>query len=433
MQTLRLDTVAIVSLAGLLFGFDTAVISGVTQALKSTFGLQESGLGLAVSAALWGTFLGALFMGRLGDAIGARDALKLTGALFLVSSIGCALTGHYGVFCLLRFILGIAIGGSSVLAPVYIAEIAPATRRGMLVGLFQLNIVLGILVAYLSNYIVARLVVSETVWRWKLAVPAAPALVFLLLLFTIPHSARWLLAKGRLEEARNSLSRFGMIDLLGAVSNAPADSVRDDARLTWSLHKKPIVLALLLALFNQLTGINAILYYLNDIFAAAGFDRLTSDVQAIVIGITNLLATLVGMSLIDLVGRRQLLVIGAALMAAALAGVAGIMALDRYQTFLLPLLIVFIAAFGASQGAVIWVYLSEIFPTPVRASGQSLGSATHWIANALIAALFPVVAAYTKAVPFAVFAACTLAQCVVVLLYFPETRRISLESMAASL
>jgi sugar porter (SP) family MFS transporter len=431
MKKLGAGPVLIAALAGLLFGFDTAVISGVTQAIKTVFSLQDAGLGFAVSSALWGTLIGALLMGRLGDAIGGRDALKITAAMYLVSSFGCAVSHDFVQFCISRFILGVAIGGSSVLAPVYIAEIATAKERGFLVGLFQFNIVFGILVAYLSNFVVARVVEGEMAWRWKLAVPIAPALIFLVLLFAIPQSARWLASKGRLEEARDSLRRLGTGD--SHASFLTSDVNTDAQRLSWARHKKPITLVVLLALFNQLTGINAILYFLNDIFAAAGFGRLASETQSVAIGFTNLLATVIGMFLIDRVGRRTLLVMGALGMAAALSCTVVIMATDRYQGLLLPCLIAFIFAFALSQGAVIWVYMSEIFPTPVRASGQSIGAATHWAANAVIATVFPVVASHTKAMPFAVFAACTLIQAIVVHFYFPETKGIALEDMTKTM
>lgn len=209
---LNMKAVVIASLAGLLFGFDTAVISGVTHALREVYQLDDQGLGLAVSVALWGTFFGALFMGRLGDAIGGRDALRVIGLMYVASSIGCALSPSLSLFVVSRFILGLAIGGSSVLAPVYISEIVPAERRGALVGLFQFNIVFGILLAYLSNYIVGQMIIGDNVWRWKLGLAALPAGVFFLLLFTIGQSARWLVAKGRIEEALKSLKQLGMTD-----------------------------------------------------------------------------------------------------------------------------------------------------------------------------------------------------------------------------
>ena len=428
MSRLNLTGVFIASLAGLLFGFDTAVISGVTSALREVFALDEGQLGLAVSAGLVGTCVGALTMGRLGDAIGGRNALRLIGLMYVVATLGTAFSSGLNWFVACRFVLGVAVGGSSVLAPVYISEIVPANRRGALVGMFQFNIVFGILLAYLSNYVVGQLVAGGDAWRWKLGLAVIPSGIFFLLLFTIGQSARWLVAKGRIEEALASLKGFQMADPAAMIAEFQRSDI-GQGKLSWARHKKPIIFAVLLALFNQLSGINAILYYLNDIFAAAGFDTVSADVQSIAVGGANLLATLVGMTFIDRIGRKTLLVIGAVGVTAALTGVAAIMGLGAAKFLLLPLLILFIVSFAFSQGAVIWVYLSEIFPTPVRATGQSLGSATHWVANAAIAAVFPIVAAQTKALPFVFFAVCTLIQLVVVAKWFPETKGVELEDM----
>lgn len=429
MAQVNLKSVTIASLAGLLFGFDTAVISGVTDSLRTVFVLDAQGLGWAVSVALWGTFVGALFMGRLGDAIGGRDALRIIGLMYVVSSLGCALAPDLNTFVISRFVLGLAVGGSSVLAPVYIAEIVPADRRGALVGLFQFNIVFGILMAYVSNFAVGSLITGDDVWRWKLGVAAAPAALFLALLFAIPQSARWLAAKNRIEEAVASLTQLGVANASSAVAEFAAADAKTSARLSWTQHRKPIIFAILLAMFNQLTGINAILYYLNDIFAAAGFDRLSADWQSIAVGGANLIATVIGMSFIDKLGRKTLLIAGAVGVAIALSGVALIMATGEGRSLLLGMLLLFIVSFAFSQGAVIWVYLAEIFPTPVRATGQSLGSAMHWIMNALIAAAFPVIAAKTQALPFVFFAVCTVIQLVVVAKFFPETKGVELEEM----
>jgi sugar porter (SP) family MFS transporter len=430
----KVSVVIIASLAGLLFGFDTAVISGVTHALREVYQLSDAGLGAAVSAALWGTLLGALALGKPGDHFGTRDALRFIGALYLVSALGCALAWNLASFVVFRFAIGIAIGGSSVLAPVYLSEIVPARRRGALVGLFQFNIVLGILVAYLSNFVVAQLVTGPDVWRWKLAVAAGPALLFLLLMLGIPQSPRWLALKGRVSEAAESLKRLGIAnpaavaeELARTAANATLASGR--ASLSWTRHRRPILLAVAIAMFNQLSGINAILYYLGDIFAAAGFSALSQDLQSVAIGATNLIATVVGMSIIDRVGRKTLLLIGAVGTAVALAGVAVIMATGQAQAALLWMLVLFIASFAISQGAVIWVYLSEVFPTAVRSRGQSLGSGTHWVMNAIISMVFPVVAAWSRPGPFVFFAAMMALQFVLVARYFPETKGVALEDM----
>lgn len=433
-QPRYLSITIVASLAGLLFGFDTAVISGVTQSLREVFHLSPASLGTAVSSALWGTLCGALFMGKLGDRFGTRDMLKLVGLFYLVSAVGCALAWNLPSFIVFRFIGGIGIGGSSVLAPVYISEIAPAQRRGALVGLFQFNIVLGILAAYLSNFALSAVLSGADVWRWKLLSGAVPAAVFLSLLFVIPQSPRWLAVKGRLADATTVLHRLGIQDAAAQLSaylrSAP---FKGSSGLSWRAYRRPILLAISLALFNQLSGINAILYYLNDIFRAAGFSSMTADLQSVAVGAANLLATVAALAVIDRLGRKRLLLIGAVGMALALSGVSLIMATGEGRAWLLWLLIGFIASFAFSQGAVIWVYLSEIFPSAVRARGQSLGSATHWLANAVISVLFPVVAAATTALPFAFFALCMVVQFAVVWAFFPETRRATLESLSLSL
>ncbi|WHU03208.1 MULTISPECIES: sugar porter family MFS transporter [unclassified Sphingomonas] len=433
-STLNRSAVGAASLGGLLFGFDTAVIAGVTDALRHSFHLSPAQLGAAVSAALVGTLVGALGAGPPGDRFGSRTMLYWIAGAYILSAIGSAAAGGLAMLVAFRFIGGLAIGGSSVLAPVYIAEVSPAERRGALVGLFQLSIVIGILAAYVSNFLIARAIDGELAWRVKLAVAAAPALLFLLLLLRIPHSPRWLAQRGRLTEAGNAIRTLRMGDPETLLPQFTAAAIPGSAaRLSWALHRRPILLAFALALFNQLSGINAILYYLGDIFAAAGFSAVSADLQAVAIGVANLLATLLGLAVIDRVGRKLLLLIGAIGTALALAAVATIYTLGQGQMFLLPALIAFILFFAVSQGAVIWVYLSEIFPTAVRARGQAIGSATHWGMNALLAFGFPIVAQYTQALPFWLFAGAMLVQFVIVWRYFPETRGISLERLEGTL
>lgn len=415
------------ALGGLLFGFDTAVISGVTDALREHFALGPAGLGAAVSAALWGTLAGAMFSGPPGDRFGAIRVLQAIGILYVVSAIGCALAGGPAAFAIFRFIGGIAIGASSVLVPVYIAEISPSARRGFLVGLFQLNIVFGILVAYASNYTFGQIVPEDLAWRWKLAAAALPAAVFLLLLIGVPQSPRWLLAHGRGTAADSAAARLGITVRDGQIAGDATGGLR------WAAHRKPILLAITIGLLNQLSGINAILYYLNDIFAAGGLIALSPDWQAIAIGVANLLATMAAMTIIDRVGRKPLLIAGGIVCGGALSGVALVFAGAAPNVLLLPLLITFIIAFAMSQGAVIWVYLSEIFPTAVRAKGQAIGSATHWIANALLSFAFPVLAQVDRALPFWGFAVTMLMQAAVVAHWFPETKRRSLEAISAEL
>jgi sugar porter (SP) family MFS transporter len=428
-----LKSVIVAALGGLLFGFDTAVIAGTTGDLSRHFRLSPGGLGLTVSIALWGTVAGALLAGLPADRYGRRDSLRVLGILYLVSALGCAFAWDWTSLMVSRFLAGLAIGGSSVIGPMYIAEIAPARWRGRLVGVFQIDIVVGILLAYFSNYLIGTFEVGATEWRWKLGVAAAPAALFLLLLLAIPRSPRWLVQKGRVEEARRALSLIGEKDVDATIAEMLA-AVRlereyGQERLFAARNRFPLFLAISIAAFNQLSGINAILYYLNDIFASAGFDEVSSDLQAVAIGFTNLVFTLLAMSVIDRVGRRRLLMMGSVGMAISLAGVAAIFWTGTREGLLLWLLIGFIASFAFSQGAVIWVYLAEVFPTAVRAKGQSLGSATHWIMNALISWGFPVVAAYSRAVPFIFFACMMVVQLVTVLVVYPETRGLTLEEM----
>jgi sugar porter (SP) family MFS transporter len=432
----HLKVVFTASLAGLLFGFDTAVIAGVTHSLRDLFSLSPAAVGAAVSSALWGTLFGALLIGRPGDRHGSRDMLRVIGLLYFLSALGCAAAWNLSTFVACRFFAGIAIGGSSVLAPVYLSEIAPAKRRGAVVGLFQLNIVIGILLAYGSNFCVAQLISGPDAWRWKIAAAALPAALFFGLLLTIPNSPRWLLEKGRGAAAEAALRRLGCCDPRAALDEILNSSEPRDARhstLSWARHRRPILLAIGLACFNQLSGINAVLYYLGDIFAAAGFDSWSSDLQSVAVGAANLAATLAGIALLDRIGRRTLILAGSVATAAALFGVAIVMSNGAPRPWLLPLLIVFIASFAVSQGAVIWVYLSEIFPTGVRARGQAVGSATHWVLNALISGAFPVIAAHSKAVPFAFFGCMMVLQFVAAVFLMPETRGVALERMGGML
>ena len=427
MNALLARSVAAAGLAGLLFGFDTAVIAGVTGDLTRIYALSHAGLGITVSIALWGTLVGALAAGSLGDRFGARDGLKALALMYAVSAVGCAMSWSWPAFLAFRVLGGLAIGGSSVLAPVYISEIAPAKRRGALVGLFQLCIVSGILLAYCSNYAVGLAGLGAAEWRVKLAAPALPALVVLALLYAIPNSARWLAAKGRTVEALDVLTRTGAPDprteLAGIEAEISVEGAPSGERLSLRRHGRSIFLAVSVALFNQLSGINAILYYLNAIFAAAGFGKVSSDLQSIAIGVTNLVFTLLAMTVIDKVGRKPLLLIGAVGTAVCLAAAGAILSGLGPRSALLPVLVGFIAAFAFSQGAVIWVYISEVFPTGVRARGQSLGSATHWIANALISGVFPLVAARSQGAPFYAFAAMMAVQVVVVAVALPGDPR----------
>ncbi len=411
----------VAALGGLLFGFDTAVISGTTAALTQNYQLSPKLLGITVASALWGTVIGSLLAGFPGEWIGRRDSLRLMAILYLISGLGCAAAWSWPSLVGFRFLGGLGIGGSSVLGPMYIAEIAPARLRGRLVGVFQFNVVFGILLAYFSNYLIGLRGFGAAEWRWELGVTAIPAALFFLMLFGIPRSPRWLAKKGRITEARGVLQMIGEEnfeqELQEIVESIRVEQQQAGEALFTRTHLFPIFLAVSVAMFNQLAGINAILYYLNDIFAHAGFSKVSGNLQAVAVGGTNLLFTILAMSVIDRIGRKTLLLIGS-------IGTAG---------FLLWLLIGYIAFFAFSQGAVIWVYLSEVFPNNVRAKGQSLGSFTHWIMNALISGTFPLMAASSGGYPFIFFSLMMIVQFFVVLFVYPETKGISLEEMQKKL
>lgn len=425
------------ALGGLLFGFDTAVISGTTHQLTQIFSLSPSQLGLTVSIALIGTVFGALGAGSLGQRIGPRQALRWMALLYIISAIGSALSWNWASLLVFRFIGGLGIGGSSVLGPVYIAEMAPARIRGRMVGLFQVNIVAGILIAYASNYGIASAALGAETWRYQLGIAGLPAVLFLLMLFGVPRSARWLLTQDRIDEARASLGLLGSPDPQAEVDELRraihAEAAHRHSPLFTRQLRLPIFLAVSIGLFNQLSGINAILYYLSDIFRAGGFSSVSGDEQSVIIGAVNLVSTLLAMSVIDRVGRKILLLIGSLGTAACLAGAAYVFLSHRHLPALLWLLVGFIFFFAISQGAVIWVYISEVFPTRVRSKGQSLGSSANWVANAAISFAFPVIAKHSSGAPFVFFAVMMLLQFPIVLFFYPETKGASLEQLQEQL
>ena len=428
-----LRSAVVAALGGLLLGFDTAVIAGTSRSLSQIFQLSPASLGVTVASALWGTILGAMFAGLPADRYGRRLSLLGMAILYLVSAVGCAFAWDWYALLFFRVIGGLGIGASSVLGPMYIAEIAPARLRGRLVALFQFNIVTGILLAYFSNFVVGQLVLGTDEWRWKLGVSGLPAVLFGIMVFTIPESPRWLVKRRRVGEARTVLQTIGGQDLeheLGQiVESIDAEHGKADEPLFSWKYRFPIFLAVSIGLFNQLSGINAILYYLNDIFERAGFTKVSGDLQAVAIGATNLLFTIVAMSLIDRLGRKKLLLIGAAGTALCLAGVAAVFLSGQHPHLLVWFLVAFIGFFAFSQGTVIWVYLSEVFPTSVRAKGQSLGSFTHWAMNAIISGIFPLMAAASGGMPFVFFSAMCAVQFFIVLFFYPETKGITLEEM----
>jgi SP family arabinose:H+ symporter-like MFS transporter len=428
----------IASAGGLLFGFDTAVIAGTTTALTHVYALTPVALGVTVSSALWGTVIGAAAAGSMSDRFGRRSCLRFLGLLYVLSALGCAFAWGWYPLLAFRILSGLAIGASSVISPTYIAEVSPPKLRGRLVGAFQFNVVFGILLAYVSNYLVGQFLSGPSEWRWKLGIAAFPATCFLLSLWLIPESPRWLTGRGRNSEALAVLRRNGDPDPEREMKEIVASLLieqdsRSDRVFQWR-YRLPLFLAISIGMFNQLSGINAILYYLNSIFERAGFNQVSSDEQAVIIGVVNLLSVTAAMLVIDRIGRRALLLIGSVGTTLCLAGVAVSFQLNRGHAALLWLLTGFIGFFTFSQGAVIWVYISEIFPNRVRAKGQSIGSFSHWLMNAVVSILFPVLATrWGAAAPFYFFASMTALQFVVVLKLYPETRGVSLEDMEAKL
>lgn len=432
-----IKSTVVAALGGLLFGFDTVVISGTTSGLTAAYHLSPFMKGFTVSAALWGTVLGSLLAGIPGDRYGRRDSLRFMAVLYLVSAVGCAGAWNWTALVIFRFVGGLGIGGSSVWGPMYIAEIAPAKWRGRLVGFFQFNVVFGILIAYLSNFLIGLQHFGADEWRWDLGVTALPAAFFFVMLFTITRSPRWLVKKQRIAEAKEVLKLTGdedyERDLQEIRASIDAEHGHADEPLFSAKYRLPIFLAVSIAFFNQFAGINAILYYLNDIFASAGFSKVSGSLQAVFVGATNLVFTMIAMSLIDKFGRKKLLLIGAVGTSLCLLGVAGVFSTGKHMELLIWLLVIYIAFFAFSQGAVIWVYISEVFPNRVRAKGQSLGSFTHWICAAVISLGFPELAKWSRPLPFVFFAGITVVQFFVVLFVYPETKGASLETLQKEL
>jgi sugar porter (SP) family MFS transporter len=428
----------IAALGGFLFGFDTVVISGAEKTIQTLWGLNSAMHGLAMSAALWGTVLGSLIGSWPTDRFGRRRTLLCIGALFLVGSLWSSLTHEVYSFMAARFLGGIAIGISTVASPLYIAEIAPPEHRGRLAGMFQFNIVFGILVAFLSNYLLAR--IGENSWRWMLGVMAVPSILYTLACLAIPESPRWLIGRKGDRAAGASVLRLiypaaspdeigSKVDEIAAVSHD-----RVSAGHFWSMRlKTPILLAFFIAFFNQLSGINAVLYFAPRIFELTGLGAKAALLQSVGIGLTNLIFTFVGLWLIDRLGRKQLLTIGSFGYIASLGLCAWAFFSDHMV--IVPLCIfAFIAAHAVGQGAVIWVFISEIFPNRHRAEGQSLGSFTHWIFAALLTTFFPsMVTAFAPGYVFLFFCGMMALQLVWVRLMVPETKGVPLEQMQKKL
>ncbi len=427
------------ALGGFLFGFDVAVISGGEQNIQTMWGLSDIMIGQTVAMALYGTIIGALFGGIPAQRIGRRLSLIWIAALFLVSALGSALSPEVYTLMFFRFIGGLSVGASSVVAPMYISEIAPAEKRGKLTALFQFNIVLGILIAYFSNFMIGTEHIES--WRWMLGVEVIPAVLFLVMVFTIPESPRWLVvAKNRIEEAKEIL-RVINPDTVDASLKAIQASDIDPGKNTSikeffsKRYKFPIALAFLFAFFNQVSGINAIIYFAPRIFELTGLGADAALLSSVGVGVTNLIFTMLGLLLIDRFGRRFLMYICSFGYLFSLSAIAYAFFTQTFVGLTVPILIfIFIASHAIGQGAVIWVFISEIFPNNVRSFGNSLGSSTHWIFAALIAGNFVYIESLFGGGPiFAFFAFMMLLQLIFVWKMMPETKNITLEEMEVKL
>lgn len=448
MRPLVLRSAIIAALGGLLFGFDTAVISGTTADLTRVFDLSGFSLGFTVATALIGTIVGAAWAGLLkpADTYGRKPVLFAIGILYVVSAVGSALATDWILFMIFRFIGGLGVGAATSVAPIYNAEVAPPRHRGRLVGLFQFNIVVGILVAYLSNYALLSLLPDDVAWRYMFGVEAVPALVFVLLLFLVPESPRWLMTAGRRDEAIETIERLSssaeearfqreeIEEALRSEENLPSVSFFTGD------HRKVILLAFAIAAFNQLGGINAVLYYAPQIFQDAGLGEGAAFLNSAGVGLANLLATIAALYLIDRVGRRWLMLVCSAGYLLTLGTLTLLFVVYEgdfsgvTSGIVVASIMLFVGAHAFGQGAVIWVFISEIFPTAIRARGQSWGALTHWSFAAAISWSFPAIAnSLGGGVAFGFFFVCGGLMTVWVLKVMPETKGVPLEEMEATL
>lgn len=424
------------ALAGFLFGFDTVVISGADKKLQALWGSSDAFHGSVVMAmALWGTVVGALLGGLPTNKLGRKNTLIWIGLFFFISAVGSALVNDPYSFAFFRFLGGIGVGVSTIAAPAYVSEIAPAKNRGKLVALYQFNIVFGILIAFLSNYLLRN--VGENAWRWMIGIEAFPALIYTLLILTVPKSPRWLISKNRNEEAVNILEDIhpdGDAKQLVEDIKAENESHSSGENIFMKKYRFPLILAFLIAMFNQFSGINAFLYYAPRIFEEAGLGESTALLSSIGIGVTNLLFTLLGVFLIDRLGRKTLMYIGSIGYIISLSLVAMAFFLG-WEGIAVPIfLFLFIASHAIGQGAIIWVYISEVFPNHLRASGQSFGTSTHWVLAAIIPSLVPVLFSTIGAgTVFMIFAIMMVFQLLFVIFMMVETKGISLEELSKKL
>ena len=426
----------VAALAGLLFGFDTVVISGADKKLQTLWNSSDGFHGAVVMAmALWGTVAGAIFGGFPTQRFGRKQTLLGIGILYTLSAVGSAFANDPITFAVFRFIGGLGVGISTIAAPAYISEIAPAKQRGRLVGLYQFSLVSGILLAFISNYLLSGL--GENDWRWMMGVEAFPAFIYTFLCLGIPKSPRWLITKNRLDEAKGIFSQIdpnGSFDNLVSEMNEDNSKENNNESIFQTKYRFPLQLAFLVAFFNQLSGINAFLYYAPRIFEEGGLGESTSLLSSIGIGVTNLIFTFIGISLIDKLGRKQLMYIGSIgyIISLSLVSCAFFF---QWGGLLIPIfLFLFIASHAIGQGAIIWVFISEIFPNHLRNAGQSFGTSVHWVLAAIIPSFVPILFGSIGAgVVFLIFALFMVLQLVFVHYMMPETRGVSLEKLSKTL
>lgn len=426
------------ALSGFLFGFDTVVISGAEQSVQGLWGLSDGMHGLVLSAALWGTVLGAVFGSWPADKLGRKKTLLGIGVLYFVSALGSAIAPDPTVLMIARFIGGVGIGISTVAGPLYISELAPPKHRGRLTGLYQFNLVFAILIAFVSNALLSD--IGDNAWRWMLGVEAIPALLYTVFCFTIPESPRWLILNKGDKEAGKDILRQVNTDMSEEALTTLVDQIADSGKHDVSTHGffsmkliKPIMLVFLLSAFNQLSGINAVLYFAPRIFEMGGLEAKAALLQSIGIGLTNVIFTFIGLYLIDKAGRKVLLLIGSVGYIISLGMIAWCFAAENF-TFMPYFIFAFIGSHGIGQGAVIWVYISEIFPAKHRAHGTSFGVSVHWVFAAVITLVFPIlVGKYNPQYIFGFFSLMMVLQLLWVIFIVPETKGRSLEDMEETL
>jgi sugar porter (SP) family MFS transporter len=428
-------TASVAALGSLLFGFDTAVISGATEALRHAFLLNDNTLGFTVSSALIGTMVGALASGRPAEWWGRRPVLIVLAVFFLVSALGCALAWNWYTFIFFRFLGGVAVGAASVVCPLYITEIAPEKQRGLLVSVSQLNIVVGILLSYFSNYLVAYFLGADNpeAWRWMFGVMALPSLAFLISGLLVLESPRWLVKKHREEEAERVFIRLGHAEPARQVREI-MESLHSEGRkvqepLFQRKYLKPLLLASMLAMFNQLDGINAVIYYTADIFRMAGATRTDALMQSVIVGVTNLLMTFVGMALVDRVGRKVLLLVGSVTFIFSHLLAVWVFATHAQGWIVIVALMGIVGSHAYSQGAVIWTVINELLPNAVRASGSAFVCFLMWLLCGIIGWVFPIIAHSSGAMAFGFFALMMALQFILVAKFLPETKGVSLEDL----